>query len=162
EGPNTSLRRASMSPYGGWMVLDGIPQPSFAVVQEVPTNTWSVAVWSLGELSPLEIRPTALVTDWTGPTQWTFELPTSLRIVRLLRRQGKLTTSGWRIAQHVLDLQSAPDVSDERRVIAAARQAVLQHYPPYRDNLEFRYRNSRRLLLLLVLQEAFFFAYGAV
>jgi hypothetical protein len=162
ENAKTLLRHGSLRPFGGWMVLGGIPRPAFAVVNLVPVNAWSVAVWSIDEPAPQQVEPAPQVTEWAGPERWSIEVPQRAGVVRLHRRQATLTITGDRGGQGVLDLQAAPDVSDERRVLAASFQAIVRHYPQFREALDFRYRNSWRLLLLMILQEVFFLVYESI
>ena len=156
-------RSGSLSPFGGWEIVDYQLEAASAIVVEQPAgDSWVAAIWWLhdegGPNPHTDQLPT--MTQWGGADSWTLALPAESRRMNL-RRDGEtiiVDTDGGGVVAEVRT-ESPPDVSAEVAAIRSGFQKVHKMYPRFRALITSRQKVTLFLLVLFLAQELFFFVY---
>jgi hypothetical protein len=157
--------RGSRTPFGGWEMFKGVPQPAPAIVTEQPANgSWAATLWS----SPMDPAAVAsyfaqspAMSQWKDSHEWTITIPHSKRIVSI-RRAGDTIFFGSDLSSGraaKLVLQGAADVTEQRRAILRAHEEALRRYPKFAEFVKYRVKVTYLLLTVLVLQGIFAIIY---
>jgi hypothetical protein len=126
-------------PFVGMVALDGIIQPSEALVATAPFGTWSAALWRpAGGTTPGAM----VMSPWAGPEHWSLSLSAPVGTQTLTRNGSELALTSplegrrtWRLVAGAL-ARPAYEAAAGLYGEAAAR------YPPFRDYVEYRVRAS--------------------
>lgn len=147
--------KGSIDPFGGWLVAENrkiLPTNAFFV--SVPTDSgWAGTYWTLNrgqshESAILDIKN----QSWKDDAHWSFLVKQAKGTTQISRNGDKLF-----IDDRSLNLDHAPDISQSLAVLRSNLQQSANKYPKYRELLGYRLKISYVLLILLGLNEMFFF-----
>jgi len=161
----TTIRRyrGSHTPFAGWQMAEDIPKPASALMVEQPANdSWSVAVWSLDASNKSQITSMPVMNSWRGPENWMMSIPTESGILRLSREKDEVFLKDGRAMPLAhLTLDRGEDIDEKIREIKMAKERTRNEYPVprFHDAIEYRYKATYLVIILLFLQEAFFAVY---
>jgi hypothetical protein len=159
--PQLFRYRGSRTPFAGWVMHQGSPEPAEAFLVDQPSGRGcAFTVWRLdrpGRKDPLLSAPIASNVKCNGVTSWS---------IRVNGEAGELTVerSGDEIVitpreakkaepDHLILQGPSPEVEKLESNLERAYQAAESRYPRYRDLMEYRGRASLAMVLLLALQE---------
>jgi len=160
EGVTIDRRNASLSPFGGWEVVQGKALATASVVVEQSADgSWVVAVWRLQESDSTEVGESAspLMTHWQGVDNWAITVPLSSGRLHV-QREGRDIRAESSLGGAFTEarLMIPPNAIDEQAAIGRAYQALVDQYPRFRIYLSSRRKVTLALLALLLIQEAVF------
>lgn len=143
----------SLSPFGGWSVVDGMVRSAPSVVIEQPADSlWMLAAWSLmhGFSSEFELTEAPQMRRWAGEEEWKIALPTTNGPATIERRGIRidLSTGSGRLSS--LELSAGPDVSRERAELRAALATASKNFGAVDMSGVYRLKVTVVLLAALV------------
>ena len=150
--------RGSRTPFAGWEMFNGVPQPAPAIVTEQPANgSWAATLWSSPrDLAAAEsyFAESPAMSQWANPHEWTITVPRSIGSVSI-RRAGDSIYFGSDLESgraEMLALRDAPDPAMAKQAILHAHEEALREYPQFREFTKYRARVSDILLFVLAVQ----------
>jgi hypothetical protein len=164
EGAKIRQFKGSFSPFAGWESH----RPAPAIVIEQPaSNSWAVSIWLLQESigNSCKFSCTPPMIEWTSPYDWNIVVEQSTKEVKIIRKNDyiflKRNAKGPGIQKKV-HLRKAPHIADELIELQTAYENAARKYP--RTNYRiYRHRKATYLVLLIfILQEAFFLIYRKI
>ena len=156
--------RGSLKPFAGWVE----DNPSDAIVIEQPSNnSWSVAIWSLGNIaeSPFHYTAEPYVQKWTDPESWKILVPIQSGTISIWRDGNCVYASEGNksdIIQKISLKNASVEITDDYAAIRDGYKNAAIKYPEFRDLLYYRWRITYILILLFISQEVFFFIYRKI
>ncbi len=151
-----SIYRGSTKPYLGWQAFGfgATPAPTLAVRQPA-AKAWTCAFFSWQARDLTHHAPSLPDIRNLGSSQdWSIYLAED----ELIRQHDTLTMTG-RNPRQVLLTSGDSNVDSIRTVIASAYQKAGDKYPYFRSAIGVRWKITRFLALVFVIQEVFFFVY---
>lgn len=156
--------RGSRTPFAGWTAPKAKPEPTGAVVTNQPADdAWAVTAWILDDGT----KQVGMTTDpvrilqWNDARNWELYLPLDSG-TRLVSRQGdtifvdpQKSKSHAKI-QGVLQPPSA-EVANQISQLHESFETAAGRYPRTRDLFLYRIRASLLGVVILLLQEIYFF-----
>jgi hypothetical protein len=147
---------AEQSPWRGWVVKDRVPTPAEAILVHFSGTTYplvsSFHIADKGKADGINVEMVA----FRGPEDWELTIDNAgnqkSRITR--RPNGQITLTGMdTVGETILTIQVGHDVIAERTAIRAAYSSLEADFPRYREVSFYRYKVTKLLLAVLVLQE---------
>ncbi|MGH8501156.1 MAG: heparinase II/III family protein [Gammaproteobacteria bacterium] len=162
DGVTVDRVTGSRTPFAGWVAdfNDIRKAPAFSI--EMPAKAWTASVWKLvpGTASNLEVN--YRMARWENSSNWEMELPLPQGLITLRRDSEKLILDGKDSNRIELALQHGADVRQQVKALYKHFASVAHAYEPFRDLRSYREKISYAILLLLMLQEVFFFGHRRV
>jgi hypothetical protein len=152
-GP-AEILHGSRTPFAGWIVRDGQPVPSPAMLVRQPGGaSLLVTVLTLGDAQGLRASATPGLLRDAAPEHW--QVATAGMTVR---RDGATISAQPAIGKDLtLHLRPPPkSAAVERSAIVTAYLETASKYPRFRDLTDYRIRLTKLALALLALQELVF------
>jgi hypothetical protein len=168
----TSIRsyKGSREPFAGWQMagdkpFEAVPTLASAIMVEQPANdSWAVTIWSLGETGSRkkDIRAMPSMHAWKGPEDWTIKIPVGSEEIRLSREAAKVVLDDGS-STPLRSMTLVEPVGIDRKIadIQGARQQARREYPrpSFSDAVQYRYKATYFVIILLAMQEVFFATY---
>lgn len=134
-GTSRSLIEGSLNPFGGWLVVDYVPQPAPAVVVDRPADgSWQLVSWSLADnagntpLSEIGLAGPPHMQRWVGVDDWQVLLPTATGTVSITRSGGRIDMMSGAEPAESLQLNLGENVSKATVDLRAALEASSAKY----------------------------------
>ena len=153
--------KGSLQPFAGWVNNE----PADALVIEQPANnSWSVAMWSLGDLSATSVRGAGkpFMRNWMGPESWDIILPQQTGQLNIGRDGNRVYGNEVREIHSIQEvkLKEAPvGIADKYNAIRTAYRNAAEKYPTFRDVVQLRWRMTYLVIVSFVIQEVVFIVY---
>jgi hypothetical protein len=148
--PEVALLRGSSSPFAGWVVSSGVPQPSDALRVTHPNGNAATA--TLIEIA--ESSDMLSVQSFTrkDSEDWRIGLTDSHGDVIIERKAWSVsvTKSSNTFSIHV---NEAPDIGERQSALRAAINDAINRYPPWRDLSAYHFRLYVMISLLWLVIE---------
>jgi len=148
--PEVALVRGSSTPFAGWVVSLGLPQPSDAV--RVIHRGGNVATATLIEIS--ESSDVSSIHSFTknDGEDWRVGLTHSRGdvIIERKHRNVSVTQSSETVS---LTVNDPPDIAEQQSVLRAAMNEAIHRYPPWRDLSAYHFRLYVMISLLWLVTE---------
>jgi hypothetical protein len=158
KGGKTSQMQGSFLPFAGW--IQGLPTQSI-VVEQPANDSWAAAIWLLkapdGENCRFESEP--FMQEWKNEENWAIQLPLASGLMLIRRTDDRFFVqkdAKETLSQVELQLLKPPQISDKHAEITAAYENAAGKYPQKSYSLNRNLRLSFLLVVLVLVQEAFF------
>jgi len=162
----TRVFRGSREPFAGWVVTnDGLPTATRAVMTEQPANgAWGFTVWTLAGAANKSAETSAppRVLNWVNGRSWRVLIPLANgSTTEVSRYEDTISVHGAASGPPTLVASLVPmqDISGPLDELRSSLLVTANSYPRFRELYRYRLRATYGLLLVLALQELFFFAY---
>ncbi len=150
--------RGSLSPFAGWQVVSGTPQPAPAVIVEQPAGSaWLATILAktggATAADPVSGRPTDVRVD--SAEDWTLTLPTEDGPFEIRRAGATIAVTrpdAYGHPEATVDLAPGPDVRSEEARLRTAFDAMASAYPQFQP-LASRRTNVSTAIVVLTLGE---------
>ncbi|WP_333841298.1 heparinase II/III family protein [Pelomicrobium sp.] len=158
--PTIFVHRASIEPFGGWVVVDGKPTEAPAIEVRQPSNgSIAMTVFSLLESRSgvvLVSQPTAWFHD---ANFWQVNIPTQSGFIVLTRKGMDVTVTkpGASYASFSMKAVSTPVAAKEK--IIEKYYEVAEKFPRFKSLITYRNRASWLYLFAIVGQELLFLTF---
>ena len=156
-GTTLRLLSGSLHPFAGWQVINGIPQPTSAIVLEQAPNSWSALVWSWNAHATDANDPPGkpAIVQWENAEHW--QIAVSLgSIHRTLTRSGSVihirTDGPSGSTTEILNLESPPIVNNDLDRLRSNFLSISSRYHTLRPVLERRLKLTYLLVSMLLVQ----------
>ncbi len=158
--------RGSRTPFAGWTVPEGKPEPAGAVVTNQPADdAWAVTAWILNggtKQAGMTTDPVRIL-QWKDAKNWKVYLPLDSG-AQLVFRQGDTISVALQTLMTHVKMQGVlqPPPADAANQISQLRnnfKTAARRYPGTRDLFLYRVRATLLGVLILIFQEACLFFY---
>ena len=152
EGVTVRQRRGDTLPLAGWAFVDGRAVEANALLVTHSKNLdWSAVIWSLGKDGKPAIVAAPRIA-WKDAQNWNATVHLASGQVEISRLGNAVQIGNAR-----LDMQPAPDISQDRLALRQAYTALQREYPKYADVPAYRAKMTYVLLLVLATQVMAYF-----
>ena len=161
EGAKISQFKGSFLPFAGWESH----KPASAIVIEQPANdSWATAIWSIQDgISPtFQFKGPPSMQSWEGSEKWKIVLPLASGVMNIWREDSRVFVTKGSDSLREIILSEAPQITDELAEIHTAYENAAKKYPKKRYSIARHSKATYFLLLIFLLQEAFFLIYSRV
>lgn len=135
--PEVALLRGSSSPFAGWVVSWGVPQPSDAIRVTHPNGNAATA--TLVEI--IESSDMLSIQSFTrkDSEDWRIRLTHSYGDITIERKARSVS---FKQSSNTLSVQvnQPPDIGERLSALRAAMNEALHRYPPWRDLSAYHFR----------------------
>ena len=159
----------NFNPFAGWAVIGRQPQAASAFLVKSPAGTsWSAVIWrTVTAGTPQSWEGAPRMESWVADNNWRMAMPSNSGLAEIRRENERIIiipevdSSGGK----TVELTAGADASAGRAKIKQAFEKAGATYPIAANDerrilLNFRGRISLVLLILLIVQEIFFWAWG--
>jgi hypothetical protein len=164
--PDMSVKHftGSWTPFAGWVVAEGTPRPAPAlVIEHSAPLSWSLAVWLLegSQRTGRKFVRAPEKATWGGPQEWSISLPLSSGSGRIWRRGAEVFLATGETTSEIesLKLTHSSEPTAALRAISESYESAASKYPAFRGSFAIRTKLVSLLLVILILQELFFWGY---
>jgi hypothetical protein len=135
------------------------PTPAFRV-SHASDGRWAAVVWSTSDDElQYDIIGMPSMATWRDPSNWELAIRTDEGEFVVRRTSMEVEVKDTDGRRHTVQLKDAGGITEERGNIQNALAAMKRQYTKHADLVEYRTKATYALILLLLIQEAFFLSY---
>ena len=153
--PEVALLSGSMTPFAGWVVTSGIPQPSDAI--RVLYQGRDVAIATLIEIAEPPSKLSFQSFTRRDNEDWKISLKQQEGKV-IVERKGRNLSVIQPNETALIRVNEPPDIAKQQIVLRSAMDEAIDRYPPWRDLSEYHFRLYMIIVLLWLVIEVGIFA----
>jgi len=158
------IRRGSVRPFAGWVVVNGRPTPADALqIVDPAANSanailFRVASSSSGTTQKISMEMGATADHWAVLLEGAGEPRRITRNDTTITIGNVVTGPSLAGASLLVPLRPAPDIATEQAALKSAYASAISSYPPWRELSRYRLRLSYALAILALFVEVGWFA----
>ncbi|MBT8351103.1 MAG: heparinase II/III family protein, partial [Deltaproteobacteria bacterium] len=158
EDTKIKLVKGSYSPFAGWVTSNPV---SSIIIDQPADNSWTASVWIIenNDQWQIQLDQKPIMKRWKSQEDWEMQISNLSGILNIYRKFDKLRTikiiNGSETFK-TLSLRKSTVPDGEKNIIKIAYDHAGKKYPRKRFYIDRHIRVSQIVLVLFILQEAFF------